>query len=223
MNSSSSTSTPNMDSSPSEGVQRLPAGQPAIRGGSLPFSASNLHGLLDAWRLPRTATLNGDDTPYVLLEQVDALKLVAVDEITTGSQIRLDHPDLLERLRIFGPGGDFEVRRDEERLYWRWIECTGDEEGRQVADLSTDKQFAGADFWAQTPPPPDLLRHETRLLLWGQWDDKLGGWFDDRVAGSQLSYPGMEGCERVYVHGWEFISNGATQFVWWRELKEGVS
>jgi hypothetical protein len=177
-----------------------------IRGGSLSARPDDLQALLDAWKLPRA------DTPRVLAEWVHDLQLLSAAAWSA-------HPgrgrvDLLERLRIFGLGGDFELRRDEDRLFWRWI-------GPAEAVVPASGEHAGRDFWAADHQPA-FVRREIEHLLWGKLDQKTRVWVDDRLARTPLHYPvepQAKIAERVVLRGWQFIADGTAQFVWWTELQ----
>lgn len=111
----------------------------------------------------------------------------------------------LERGRLFGPGGDLEVRRDGDRFYWRFV-------GRAGA-RPPDGSFHALNFWTQTEPGTRFFHSEDRALLWGERREGFDHWFDDRVARARLNYPwDKEG--RVQVKYRTFSRAGQVEFVW---------
>lgn len=176
-----------------------------IRGGQLEDEPQAVEDLLNAWQLP------SESTPWVLAEWVHNMELLSSEAWQCHAD-RLKH-HLLERVRIFGRGGDFELRRDENCLSWRWV-------GPTPAPEINNELLAGVDFWR--PETSGLLRVDIEHLLWGKLDTKRGVWLDDRVAREPLRYPieAESGSnERVIIHGSQFIAGGAPQFVWWQQIE----
>ncbi len=117
----------------------------------------------------------------------------------------------LERARLFGPGGDLDVRRDGERFHWRYVgEADHAPDGDQLP-------------YPGTPERPVYCRTR-KALLWGTREKEQKQWFDDRVAGAGLTYfaeppklpDGVE--ERVTVEYREYTQAGRTLAVWLRGL-----
>lgn len=191
-----------------ESILSKPRGpqQLSIRGGEVDDEPQAIQALLDAWRLPN------DDTPWILAEWVHDMALLSSPSWSV-------HPDrdswhLLERLRIFGPGGDFELRRDEARLHWRWI--------GPAPDTGQSKPLPGDDYW--DTEHTEFICVDIKHLLWGKLDPDRGVWIDDRVARVPLDYPitaDSKEAGRVTIRGLQFIAQGAPQFVWWQDI-EGV-
>lgn len=179
-----------------------PQAQPlTILGGACLSNA--LLDFLTAWKLPK------DDMPYCLWEEASRIVLA---EMTPPRA-----PKWLERGRIFGPGGDLSLRRDGEAFNWWFIGPAG-----VTAPVGYD---AVQDFWSDKHHKDLILhRHDDTSLLWGTWagQDKDGRdfWWEDRVAGATLTYPGVSGqAERVHVQFWSFTVAGQLTFVWLRGLE----
>jgi len=116
---------------------------------------------------------------------------------------------LLQRGRLFGEGGDLEVRRDGEGFTWQFI-------GLEGARPPEGYDLEENDFWQQH----DIAFHqyEQTALLWGERQGE-NDWFDNRVAGAELAYPGVAG-KRVQLHYKIFSRAGRVQFVWYTGLSE---
>lgn len=117
---------------------------------------------------------------------------------------------LLQRGRLFGEDGDLELRRDGAEFAWRFI---GKPEIRPPAGYDFDEN----NFWHRHS---DVTFHQYKqtALLWGESQGD-GFWFDDRVAGAQLTYPAVTG-KRVQLHYKVFSRAGQVQFVWYTGLSE---
>lgn len=168
-----------------------------IVGGTCP--AGNVLTFLSAWGLPKGTM------PYCLWEEVSRIVL---EEKTLPPE-----PALLERGRVFGPGGDLSLRRDGDAFRWWFIGpagVTAPTAYGQVHDFWADKRHQGVI----------LHRHEETALLWGVWEAGHAAWHEDRVAGARLHYPGLSGQpERVQVRYRSFTTAGQVMFVWFRELE----
>lgn len=137
--------------------------------------------------------------PWQLSEWVHELTL-------TTTTLPPAHPELLERLRIFGPGGDLELRRDGDVFHWRFV---------GASDVSLPANHGGCDFWQSRPQLGQLFRIERQALLWGAWDEQLQRWYDDRVGFARLTYPAaLQGSTRVYAQYREYLAGGQPAFVW---------
>lgn len=114
---------------------------------------------------------------------------------------------LLERARLFGEGGDLELRRDGTGFAWRFIGPAG------MQPPAGD--YGAQDYWADHPQATFHQREET-ALLWGKRDGEK--WADDRVGAATLKYPATG--ERVQVHYKTFSHSGRVEFVWFTRLSE---
>jgi len=132
--------------------------------------------------------------------------------------------EYLERGRLFGPGGDLELRRDGFGVSWRLIAPSG---VRPPAGLTEPR-----DYWA-VPDHAGLAFHcrEERYLLWGREVTK-GRWHEDRMAWAELKYPLAEVVPGLSDQAWEkeqgrrvcvsadlFSLAGSIQFVWFKKLE----
>ncbi|HQI83437.1 MAG TPA: hypothetical protein PKV20_02525 [Anaerolineae bacterium] len=127
------------------------------------------------------------------------------DACTIGSDPAPD-PHLLEGARLFGEGGDLELWRAGAGFCWRFV-------GAQ------DSAPAGDELpWPGTDLNP-VYCQKRAALLWGKREKGETQWFDDRVAGAQLTYPGMENAKRVQVCYDAYTQAGHVQFVWLKKLE----
>lgn len=120
----------------------------------------------------------------------------------------------LERARLFGPGGDLELRRAGERFLWRFV---GDAQKTQ-----TPRDSKLSDYW-QDHAAWRLHVKDRVALLWGQeLPGHPGQWQEDRVAAAQLHYPNVQGDEqgRVRLHYREYLHGGNVEAVWWLGLEK---
>jgi len=121
---------------------------------------------------------------------------------------------LLERARLFGEGGDLELRREGTAFTWRFVGPGG------VQPPAGD--YGAQDYWANHPEATFHQREEG-ALLWGKRDGAK--WTDDRVGAATLTYPATG--ERVQVHYKIFSRAGCVEFVWltglseWKEADNG--
>ena len=140
--------------------------------------------------------------PWQLCEWVNDLKL-------QKSQVLPTTFDLVERLRLFGYGGDLTVHRDGDTFHWHFIGSLQ----TKVPQLPKSR-----DFW-QEHPNKILYRIDQQAILWGAWDEKRGRWFDNRVGWAKLDYPKeLHGKRHVYAHCWEYLDTGRVAFVWMHDL-----
>jgi hypothetical protein len=174
-----------------------PGGLTAL-GGNESFSPETARRLLTAWGIPRP------DMPWGVWE--------FMDEITPIQGVESIREDLeyLERVRVFGRGGDVEVRRDGDRLLWRFVGPGG---------LNAPAGFAALDYWAAHPEP--LHRRELTTLLWGEYDPEAKTWREDRVRAANLNYAAPTDWRRVALRFAEYAHAGVVAHVWWLDLVQG--
>lgn len=95
------------------------------------------------------------------------------------------------RLHAFGPGGDLLIRRDEDRIFWRFVGYEGVFNQLGLPD--------GTPY----PKPLSVIGEDERSLLWGAyWGRDDAGqhhWQENRVGKAQLTYPFPEPVERVEI------------------------
>jgi len=125
--------------------------------------------------------------------------------------LQLQNETLLERGRLFGQGGDLELRRIGADLSWRFI---GPKEMHPPNGDNSAK-----NYW-ETHPEAFFHVHEEKALLWGQWNAEKSSWTDDRVAAAQLNYPAPTNWQRVQVVYKAFIRAGHVEFIWFTGLNE---
>jgi len=204
---------------------------PVLWGGRFPASEANLSAFLLGWGLAARRM------PWRIWEWVSEL---ALEE--AGSDVPANLA-LLERGRLFGPGGDLELRRDEECVLWRFVgppasaapQCLHWEHEHKPEALKEMRRggqepFPAADFWRAHPECRPLLKRQRYALLWGQEEQHgdpprgMGVWREDRVAGASapLRYPGMSERSkvgRVELAYSEYLWADAVQAVWWEGLQ----
>jgi hypothetical protein len=160
-------------------------------------SAANLSVFLDAWKLPN------ESMPFCIWEQLSA--------ITFNRQHRLADEDIrwLQRGRIFGEGGDLELRRAGDHFEWRLIEDVG---------LKPPEGQIAESFWTIEPQARFHRYANRRLLLWGERSTDDDRWFEDRVARADLTYPASAEWPRIWLEYEVFSRNGTPEFVWFQRL-----
>jgi hypothetical protein len=201
-------------------------GLPALWGGE--FGSELLAGFLSAW-------IDRSDLPWRLWEWVSDIQLRHEVGPVPG-----DLP-WLERARLFGDGGDLELRRDGQRILWRFVgpPVSALPSGLRLATDGSSTASTGAvgegdesSAFVAYPYPygglgPDWRCVRRTSLLWGQelldeHDQGLGVWQEDRVAVRLLRYPDMSGLSqygRVELVYDEYLQGDAVQAVWWRALQ----
>ncbi len=145
------------------------------------------------------------EMPYRIWESTDRIKFEKEEEV------RVPNVALLERGRLFGPGGDLDLRRDGDTFRWRFV---GDPEVHPPEGYDVEEN----DFWVQHPDTKFHCCEKETALLWGERKDKR--WHDNRVAAAELDYPGKDGAERVQVTYKVYSRAGRVEFVWLTELQE---
>ncbi len=197
-----------------------PPDRPVIWGGEC--AAADLADFLKAWKLEQR------DMPWRLWEWVsDIAWAYAAAEIAADLE-------WLERGRLFGSGGDLELRRDADRILWRFVgpadaAFPAGFDWEDAADQRPAARFLIADYWrAHTGY---VLHCRARsVLLWGQEilrgqpPQPTGVWQEDRVAGVKqaLHYPTLSGQgreRRGELCYWEYLHGDNVEAVWWRELR----
>lgn len=164
----------------------------AIRGGTL--RPEDVLPWLETWNLPQA------DMPWAIWEHYDRIEVTFAQHVPK-------RPDLLERLCIFGEGGDLALRRDGEMIAWRFLGPAG------------AGAPGGVDFFARSPLAR-FWEEESCALLWGEADESAPGrWWEARVGRAQLSYPRMEGVRRVKVRYRTYSACGQVAFAWWLGLE----
>jgi len=180
---------------------------------------------LDDW----PTVVGGECSEAQLMDWLNDLDLSAMDVriwwFTDHATIGRDGPpgsaELLERARLFGKGGDLDVRRDGTLFRWRYI---GE---AQYAPQGDSLEYPGS---GEAGP---VCQRERKALLWGTRENGQEQWFDDRVSGAKLTYfpdplplP-QDTEERVKVQFREYTQAGQTVAVWlvglekYREAKNG--
>jgi hypothetical protein len=168
----------------------------AVWGGS--FAAGDLDRFISAWALPR------EGMPWSLWQWTDRIEV----QYGQGAPGELEY---LERGRVFGPQGDFEIRREGERFLWRFV-------GQR--DTAMPPAFQAADYW-QGREGTRLRPCRRTALLWGSRQAAAPhgkqGWHDDRVSQARLEYPRLEG-DRVQAAYVEYLDGGNVEFVRYVDL-----
>jgi len=170
--------------------------QLTVLGGKETFSAERAQALLTAWRIPRS------DMPWAVWEFLSEMT-----PICRANRAEFIPTDLtyLERARVFGNGGDLELRRDGERLFWRFI----GEPGEQQTPLG----FAANNYWDKHTE--HLHQRELTALLWGERDDSRNTWYEARVGAANLNYEVPSDWKRVRLHLIEYSRAGVVELVRW--------
>ena len=150
-----------------------------------------------------------------LLEWLGDLDLTEMDfriwEFTDHCTIGHDGPPetakWLERARLFGEGGDLDIRRDGSRFLWRFVGKGKYAPDGERLDLPTGDEIN------------PVYRRVQTALLWGERKEGQSQWFDDRTAGADLTYPVSGAPARVQVRYCEYTRAGRTLAVWLQGLE----
>ncbi len=137
-------------------------------------------------------------------------------EIAFEENTPLQNEALLERARLFGLGGDLELRRDGATFMWRFVGPAGKH------PLKGD--YSAHDYW-ESHSEVVFHQSEEKALLWGQWSAEKCNWTDDRVGAALLHYPVPTNpvptnWQRVQVRYKAFSCAGHVEFVWFTGLSE---
>ena len=155
-----------------------------------------------------------------LLEWLKELDLIEMDvriwEFTDHCTIGADGPpnevERLERARLFGEGGDLDIRRSRGKFLWRFV-------GKK------DYAPKGKPLELPRSGIDPVYRRERTALLWGTRKGRQEQWFDDRVSGAPLTYfsdpPSLpeKVKGRVQVRYYEYTQAGRTLSAWLRGLE----
>lgn len=153
------------------------------------------------------------------LEKWDLMKMPYriweyTSEIDYGENLLPQNVVLLERGRVFGPGGDLMLNRNETVFTWRFIGPAGIQ--------APAGAYSAIEYW-ENNPDVKFHQYEEAALLWGFWDGKR--WSESRVAAARLNYPAVG--QRIQLHYKAFSCAGQVKFVWytalseWKELNNG--
>lgn len=102
-------------------------------------------------------------------------------------------PSEVLRMHVFGEGGDFTLRMDEGKAFWRYV-------GLPVDNPPTN----ATSIWEQEThliSGDDRAEETISSLLWGEYEQggRSGIWHDDRVGAAKLVYPVDEKRQRITV------------------------
>jgi len=179
-----------------EKVKRPLQGRDALSIWGGTCAADALTDFLTGWDLKRM--------PYRIWESTDRIEF--------GKNEQAPNVALLERGRLFGLGGDLDLRRAGEVFRWRFV---GDPDVRPPEGYDAEEN----NFWKQHPDPDAAFHcYDESALLWGE--RKGNRWHDDRVAAAKLDYPAPDDAERVQVEYKVYSRAGQVEFVWFTELGE---
>ena len=115
---------------------------------------------------------------------------------------------LLQRGRLFGEGGDLELRRDGQDFSWRYIGPAG---------VSPPEGCEAQSYW-ELHPKVSFHQREESVMLWGRREEDR--WADARVGRAFLTYPANSTWERVLLRYRAYSKTGRVQFVWYLALNE---
>ncbi len=202
--------------------------RPALWGGRFTAVFEQIEAFLAAWK--------SFDMPWRICEWVSDFQF---DYQPAAMPSELEW---LERVRLFGPGGDLELRRDGTGMLWRFVGA-GDASlplGFVFLPPGTalgENRFAAYDYWQQRPTRIEgsktmlpLACLEQRALLWGSRRERVLAdgtslivWPENRVAGQRRPpvYPGpveLLKVERVDLVYRSFLEADTVLAVWWLGL-----
>jgi hypothetical protein len=154
---------------------------------------TELHQFISRW--------NFSKMPFIIIETLKEIKIIKNPNFSDIA------PKLIERIRIFGNGGDFDLKRETFCFRWRYI-------GQDNPPLDIN----GDNFWGKNPDK-QFFQEEKEALLWGKYNQNKKSWHDNRVARAKLSYPINGNPERVKICYKTLSEGGCISFVWFMELK----
>ena len=143
------------------------------------------------------------EMPFVILETIREIVIIKNYHFSTLE------PHAVERIRIFGSGGDLDIRRDAYHFKWRYIG-----KNRLPEDVK------GVDFWDKKADKMFFME-EKEALLWGQYNSNRKVWHDNRVAKAKLSYPVEGNPERVKIRYRTLSEAGVIVFLWFVAIEGG--
>ena len=146
------------------------------------------------------------DMPYRIVETVKDIT-ISKDK----DNIDID-PEIVERIRIFGDGGDLDLMRDSSCFRWRYIGKNPPPQDITAEDFWEKKENRDKKFFVE----------EKEALLWGRYSQDMKQWHDDRVAKTKLLYPINGNPERVKILYKTLSEKGVVSFVWFTGLKGGA-
>jgi len=163
----------------------------------------------------RPAIVGGECEADRLLDWLDEIHAAEMttwictyaDSVTCGHEGPSRPVGVIERVRLFGVGGDLDVWRDGDKFRWRYVGlgAHAPEDGRAMP-------------WPGTETSPVYVRERT-VLLWGERQEGQSAWFDDRTAGAALTYPVPGTPPRVQARYREYTQAGDVLAVWFTGLE----
>ncbi len=185
----------------------------SIRSGTC--RAADVAKVMYIWGIP------DNDMPYCIWEYVSEILF------QHNQRPVQDTLHLLQRGRVFGKAGDMILWRQGEEFAWRFIGQQGRFHQRVVGKQSRNRRDStiraiakGIDFWQYEPGATFHRYGDKQVMLWGEWSEQAGQWFDDRVARAKLTYPiaHIPPPQRVLLQYDTFSRNGVVEFVWFKRL-----
>lgn len=158
----------------------------SIWGGNIP--EAEIGKFLEGWD-------NLPEMPYRIWEYVSD---IVFEKVTLPNE-----PALLQRGRLFGEGGDLELRRHGREFLWRFV---------GPAKVHPPTGYDAQDYW-ESHAGVTFYQREATALLWGE--RKQDRWADDRVGSAFLTYPANDTWSRVQLHYRTYSRAGRIQFVWY--------
>ncbi len=141
--------------------------------------------------------------PFTILETITE---IIIEKKVDFSKIPSDQ---IERIRIFGQGGDLDIRRDANLFRWRYVGLN-----------NPPKDSEGKNFWEEEKNSnKKFFVEEKEALLWGKYDSKKNLRQEDRVAKAKLSYPVQGNPKFAKIRYKTLSEQGVISFVWFLEIK----
>lgn len=160
------------------------------------FNAEQVDSFLNAWG----PVLEGA-MPWRMIEEVSRFELAHAGRDVAWPQEWF----AVERLRLFGPAGDLELRRDGARFHWRFI---GEANGPDGPWPALPAVFAIHDFWAEPDQARQRFRPVTRRYYQWRGDER-----EQRVDSRRwLAAAGLADRD-VYLVQIQYLDSGRIAFV----------
>lgn len=151
--------------------------------------------------------LSDDTMPYLMCETAEF-----GIEFGHSGDYDLIRNLLIMRLHAFGEGGDLLIRRDESKVFWRFI---GKQAVYNALSLSNGKKY--------TCDGQETLQKgdDECSLLWGKYDEedkkaKRNERYEARMGKAKLNYPDVPlDWNRVEIHAWQVLDAKKEIVAYW--------
>lgn len=163
------------------------------------FKSDQLVTFLEVWRDIPVGCFS-----WAMIEEVSRFY---VRQVAVPAEALPDDPYMLERMRIFGPAADLDLRRDGDTFYWRFLGNTGISWPKTT--FITDEN----NYWLASEAPTPFCERDLYYYQWRRTPD------EQRVAQNWVP-EGIDGARFNYLHQKHYLDNGRIAFVRYMDFKE---